>query len=192
MTKAVLSGWLGLMAAFAVLFAPALGFASSPGFETEPTLDVRIAASPILAHGASSSTELNVHVAVASGSGGALNSVVASGWVLLHDLSEPGARTVHSTHVTTPVDLRIKARAGRRYQVEFMPDEPASPFIRHTTTTEMPGAKPAAPSGGMFDDLIPKKPKDGQMKSGFKRSFEEGPGMLAGVGAFAADVVGAD
>jgi len=56
----------------------------------------------------------------------------------------------------------------------------------------MPGAKPAAPSGGMFDDLIPKKPKDGQMKSGFKRSFEEVPGMLAGVGAFAADVVGAD
>ena len=55
-----------------------------------------------------------------------------------------------------------------------------------------PGAKPAAPSGGMFDDLIPKKPKDGQMKSGFKRSFEEVPGMLAGVGAFAADVVGAD
>lgn len=57
----------------------------------------------------------------------------------------------------------------------------------------IPGAKPAAPSsgGGMFADLIPKQ-TDGQMKSGFKRSFEEIPGMLAGVGAFAADVVGAD
>ena len=143
MTKAVLSGWLGLMAAFAVLFAPARGYASSPGLETEPTLDVRIGAGPILAHGASSSTELRVHVAVASGSGAALRSVVASGWVLLHDVSEPGARTVYSTHVTTPVDLRVKARAGRRYQVEFMPDEPASRFTRHTTTTEMPSAKPA-------------------------------------------------
>ena len=58
----------------------------------------------------------------------------------------------------------------------------------------IPGGKSSASSsgGGMFDDLIPKKPKDGQMKSGFKRSFEEVPGMLAGVGAFAADVVGAD
>jgi hypothetical protein len=37
-----------------------------------------------------------------------------------------------------------------------------------------------------------KKPAgDGQMVSGFKRSFEEVPGMLAGVGAFGADLVGA-
>ena len=58
----------------------------------------------------------------------------------------------------------------------------------------IPGNKPAAPSsgGGMFSDLIPKKPQDGQAVSGFKRSFQEVPGMLASVGAFAADVVGAD
>ena len=38
----------------------------------------------------------------------------------------------------------------------------------------------------------PAKAQDGQAVSGFKRSFQEVPGMLAGVGAFAADVVGAD
>lgn len=37
----------------------------------------------------------------------------------------------------------------------------------------------------------PAKAQDGQAVSGFKRSFQEVPGMLAGVGAFAADVVGA-
>ena len=38
----------------------------------------------------------------------------------------------------------------------------------------------------------PPKAQDGQAVSGFKRSFQEVPGLLAGVGAFAADVVGAD
>ena len=38
----------------------------------------------------------------------------------------------------------------------------------------------------------PPKAQDGQAVSGFKRSFQEVPGMLAGVGAYAADVVGAD
>ena len=38
----------------------------------------------------------------------------------------------------------------------------------------------------------PPTAQDGQAVSGFKRSFQEVPGMLAGVGAYAADVVGAD
>ena len=38
----------------------------------------------------------------------------------------------------------------------------------------------------------PPKAQDGQAVSGFKRSFQEVPGLLAGVGAFAADAVGAD
>lgn len=53
----------------------------------------------------------------------------------------------------------------------------------------------AKPSGNVFDRFDPavKKPAgDGQAVSGFKRSFQEVPGLLAGVGAYAADVVGAD
>lgn len=42
-----------------------------------------------------------------------------------------------------------------------------------------------------FDSGYKKPAGDGQMVSGFKRSFEEVPGMLAGVGGFGADIVGA-
>ena len=45
---------------------------------------------------------------------------------------------------------------------------------------------------GMFSDLVPKPSDDGQFVSGFKRAFQEVPGMAAGAAAYAADVVGAD
>ena len=54
---------------------------------------------------------------------------------------------------------------------------------------------PVSPKQGGVDwsQFEPIKPSDdGQFVSGFKRAFQEVPGMAAGVAAYAADVAGAD
>ena len=63
-----------------------------------------------------------------------------------------------------------------------------NPFAKFAAPAEADTANPFAQFAPGY--VAPKA--DGQMVSGFKRSFEEVPGLVAGVGAFAADVVGAD
>ena len=64
-----------------------------------------------------------------------------------------------------------------------------------TNWNDFTPVEPTAPNGGKVDwsQFEPiKPPDDGQMVSGFKRSFQEVPGLAAGAGAYAADVVGAN
>lgn len=64
-------------------------------------------------------------------------------------------------------------------------DNPDDKYLAQPVGRDNPYAK-------YLPDYTPPKPSDGQFVSGFKRAFQEVPGLAAGVAAYGADVVGAN